>query len=78
MFVHLACSAASLTALRKALVEKVAPDTASTPEPLASIISGIMISKAISPTCPVSVLVITSMPLISSASNVTLIVNVPL
>ena len=78
MFVHLACSAASFTALRSALVENVAPDTASTPEPFACIISGIMMSNAISPTCAVSVCEVTTMLATLSESKVALTVTGPL
>ena len=77
-FVQPACSAASLTALRRALEEKVAPETASTPEPLASSISAIMGAKAMSPTWPVSVELTTSIPVMALSEKVTLKVELPL
>ena len=69
MLVQAAFSAAEFTAFLKARVENVAPDTASTPEPLASNISGIIMSKAMSPTWAVSVCAVTSSSVILSAVN---------
>ena len=64
--------------LVRAALEKVAPETLSTPEPFAASISSIIGSKATSPTCAVSLESVTSIAVTAFSENVTLTVTSPL
>ena len=71
MLVQPACSAASFTALRIALLEKVAPETPSTPVPFAARISAMTGSKATLPTWSVSLFAPTSIAVTALSEKVT-------